>query len=150
MYRYGGGSIRECPGYLSVDSGQGEQRQISELYRAFAVACVEKQIERALVRVRDGDPLDHRSLRDAFTMMLLAGIAPRFRIAFVTDTLRIDRAFQVLRRDLCELRLDADVFGDEQEALQWLHNVRADPRRLMSENGHTASGAARIVPAAAG
>jgi hypothetical protein len=121
MHRYGGGWIRECPGYLSVDSGQGDQRQIAELYRAFAVACVERQFDRALLKAHDGDPEDHLSLRDAFTMMILAGIAPGFRIAFVTDTLRIARAFQRLRRSLGELGLDAGVFGDEHQAVRWLH-----------------------------
>ena len=39
----------------------------------------------------------------------------------VTDTVRIAQAFQGLRRSLGELGLDAGVFGDEHQAVRWLH-----------------------------
>jgi hypothetical protein len=85
-------------------------------YRAFAVACIETQVERALLRAGDGEPEDHLSLPDAFTMMIFAGLPRGFRIAFVTETPVIDRAFHKLRRHLHALALVADVFGDEHEA----------------------------------
>jgi hypothetical protein len=73
-----------------------------------------------LLKAGHGDPEGHLSLREAFTMMLLAGIPSGFRIAFVTNATPIARVFQALRGDLRRLRLDAAVFGEESDALDWL------------------------------
>jgi hypothetical protein len=111
--------IIENRGYLLVDCTGCSVREISQLCQDFAVACVERQLEHALVK-GDGDPQDHLSLRDAFTAMLLAGIASELRIALVARAGPLAAAFNFLARDLCRLRIQAAAFRAVAEAEEWL------------------------------
>lgn len=106
--------------YVLVDCTACGGRDIARLYRDFAVACVERQLERVLVKAGGGDPQDHLALRDAFTAMTLGGMPPGFRIALVARAGPIQAAFRTLQRDLRQLRVDAAVFGREDGALEWL------------------------------
>jgi hypothetical protein len=110
----------ERPEYVLIDCTDCAGREIARLYRDFAVACVERQLERVLVKAGGGDPQDHLSLRDAFTAMMLGGIPSGFRIALVTPAGRTEAVFRALQRDLCQLRIAAAVFGHEDEAREWL------------------------------
>lgn len=114
------GGIEERREYIRVDCADGGARDISRLYQDFAVACVERQLVRALVKAGGTDPQDQLSLRDAFAAMVLAGIAPGFRIALVAPAGPIAAAFRRLERDLRQLRIDAAVFRREDEAREWL------------------------------
>jgi hypothetical protein len=118
------GSIKERPGYLCVDCERGGPREVAQLYRDFAVACVEKQASRALLKAAEGDAETHRPLRDAFRVMVLAGIPAEFKVAFVTRALDTEKVLRELRRYLRDLQFDAAVFRDESEAVEWLSNVR--------------------------
>ena len=62
------GGITQHPGWLALDCPRVGVREISQLYRDFAVACVNQQVDRALLQATDGDADDHLGLRDAFTM----------------------------------------------------------------------------------
>jgi hypothetical protein len=112
--------IEERREYIRVDCTDGGAREASRLYQDFAVACVERRLVRALVKAGGTDPQDQLSLRDAFTAMVLAGIAPGFRIALVAPAGPIAAAFRKLQRDLRQLRIDAAVFRREDEAREWL------------------------------
>ena len=112
--------IEERREYIRVDCAGGGARETSRLYQDFAVACVQRQLLRALVKADGTDPQDQLSLRDAFTAMVLAGIAPGFRIALVAPAEPIAATFRKLQRDLRQLRIDAAVFRREDEAREWL------------------------------
>jgi hypothetical protein len=121
------GGITQHPGWLALDCPRVGVREISQLYRDFAVACVNQQVDRALLQATDGDADDHLGLRDAFTMMLLAGIPSGFRVALLARSPRVLELFQALRADLRRLRVDAAVFVQETEALDWLAPSRPTP-----------------------
>ena len=114
------GGITQHSGWLALDCPRVGVREISQLYRDFAVACVNQQVDRSLLQASDGDAHDHLGLRDAFTMMLLAGIPSGFRVALLARSPRVLELFHALRSDLRRLRVDAAVFVDETEALDWL------------------------------
>lgn len=141
--------IRERRGYIRVDCTGAGARDLSALYQDFAVACVERQLERALVKANDGNPEDHISLRDAFTAMVLGGIAPGFRIALVAGAAPLLAACLALQRDLRRLGVDAAVFGNEDEADAWLLAYRP-PRadRVGEELTQSEEGAGRRRPSA--
>lgn len=113
------GCIQERRGYIRVDGMGAGVRELSRLYQDFAVACVERQLERAVV-LGDGDPEDQLSLRDAFMALVLGGIAPGFRIALVAGTGPVRDAFLGLQGELHRLGVDAAVFGSEDDAHAWL------------------------------
>ena len=121
------GGITQHPGWLGLDCPRVGAREISQLYRDFALACVDQQVERALLQATDGNADDHLGLRDAFTIMLLAGIPSGFRVALLARSPLVLELFQALRADLRRLRVEAAVFVEETEALDWLAPSRPTP-----------------------
>ena len=112
--------IVDGDGYLAVEFSYRTSTEIGEIYRALAVRCIEDQVARVLVKPGDADPVGERALRDAFTMILLAGIAPGFRIAIVTSVPAIEARYRVCARDLRLANVDAKMFSGEAEAISWL------------------------------
>lgn len=117
--------IEPRPGYLWVDCRNADARGMSEACRALAVECLTKEINHVLIDAIDCDPDGHQALRDAFTMMILAGIPDRFRLALVTDVPRVQVLFDDLQRDLLLLDIRARRFGRESDAVEWLVPARA-------------------------
>jgi hypothetical protein len=117
------GSIQHRQGYLELDCGRSDPRELSDLYRALAVECVQRQTRRALVKALDCEADGHHALRDALTTMILAGIPAQFKLALLTNGLRLQALFRELQVDLRRLKVDAEVFGDEERALAWLRGM---------------------------
>src|SRR5258707_14454953 len=69
-------NLRQVDGYLVVEPGLSSAAELQSTYRAFAVLSIKNRITRALVKAIDTDPAGEHALRDAFTVMLLAG-SPR-------------------------------------------------------------------------
>src|SRR6185503_6514527 len=112
--------IVERDGYLTVEFGYGTSTEIGEIYRALAVRCIEEEVKRVLVKPGDADPVGERALRDAFTMILLAGIAQGFRIALVSSEPRIVARYRICVHDLLLANVNARLFGNADEAVSWL------------------------------
>lgn len=110
----------ETEGYLEVEFGYGTSTEIAEIYRALAVRCIQEEVKRVMVKPGDDDYAGERALRDAFTMILLAGIAPGFRIALVADDQRVEARYRICVRDLRMANVDAKLFTSENEARLWL------------------------------
>jgi hypothetical protein len=124
------GTIQERAGYLAVDCGShSNARELSQLYRDFAVACVEKQVSRVLLKAKHGSVEAHFALRDALTMMLLAGIPSEFKIGFVADSPPTAQALQALRDELRRLGVVAALFDAEEPAVAWLRPSVPESRR---------------------
>lgn len=115
--------LTETSGYLRAEFGYGTTTQIAELYRAVAVACVQKQITRALIIAGDDDPAGERALRDALTMMLLAGIPSDFKLALVAASERVGLTYRNAQCDLCAAGVTARLFDSEQDATRWLDSA---------------------------
>lgn len=132
------GSIQQRADYLAVDCAtRGDVRDTAELYRAFAVECVTKKINRVLVKAADCDRETHYALRDALTVMLLAGIPAGFRLAMVTGTAQVQSFFLELRRDLERLSIQLALFADEAHAVAWLQAKDALHARAGQRGEHT-------------
>ena len=116
----GDNCIVDRDGYLTVEFGYGTSTEIAQIYRTLAVRCIEEEVKRVLVKPGDDDYAGERALRDAFTMILLAGIAPGFRIALVASEPRVEARYRICVRDLRLANVDAKLFGDEAEAASWL------------------------------
>ena len=110
----------DTEGYLAVEFGYGTSTEIAEIYRALAVRCIQEEVKRVLVKPGDDDYAGERALRDAFTMILLAGIAPGFRIALVAVNQRVEARYRICVRDLRLANVDAKLFTSENEARLWL------------------------------
>lgn len=113
--------------YLVVDCSRSFAHELSPLYRALALECVAKQPVRMLVSAAQsakGDPNDHLALRDALTLMVMAGLPPAFRVALVADAPGLRRSFLSLVLDLKQLGVTAAVCEDENEAWGWLGSKR--------------------------
>jgi hypothetical protein len=121
--------MQELAGYLAVDCGNGSEREVAQLYRDFAVACVEKQASRVLLKARHGGMEADRALRDALTVMLLAGIPSEFRIGFVAESRPTSDVLAALRDELRRLGVAAALFDSEEPALAWLGPAAAEARR---------------------
>src|SRR5258708_37773724 len=116
----GGRTLRQVDGYLVVEPGLSSAAELQSTYRAFAVLCIKSQITWALVKAIDSDPAGEHAVRDAFTMMLLAGIPAGWKLALVADTPAVEARYRDAQRDLTMAGVDARLFATEQEALSWL------------------------------
>jgi hypothetical protein len=113
-------NVRQVDGYLVVEPGMSSAAELQSTYRAFAVLCIKNRITRALVKAIDSDPAGEYALRDAFTMMLLAGIPAGWKLALVADTPAVEARYRNAQRDLTMAGVEARLFANEQEALSWL------------------------------
>lgn len=124
--------LRESSGCLVLKYGPSSAQELGELYRDFAVLCVEKQYRRALVLAGEERHAGEQALRCAVTMMLLAGIPRDFRLALVAASTDVAAAYRLTQRDLCAAGVTARLFENEGDAASWLEGPR-----------DTAGGAAR-------
>ena len=114
------GKLTETSGYLRAEFGYGTATEIAELFRALAVHCIEKQVKRVLIIAGDDDPAGERSLRDALTIMSLAGIPGDFRLALVAALPRAALTYGRTERDFNAAGVSTRRFESEEDALRWL------------------------------
>ena len=112
--------LHEIPEVLRVEFGYCTVTEIAGLFRSVAVSCVQRQISRVLLIAGDDDPAGERALRDALTIMVLAGIPADFRLALVIALRRALAIYGNTERDLNAAGIKTRLFGTEQEAVRWL------------------------------
>ena len=126
------GSITECGGYVRVDFNSCNVTELSELYRGFATFCLDNDVTRALLKAGDNDPNGHYRLRDALhSMAQLAQIPAEFKLALIPSTHAIEAIYREAQRHLRAAGLNAWVFAEEEEAVDWLEG-RAPAGRAAS------------------
>ena len=113
-------SLRDTSGLLRIEFGYVTVTEIGELYRALAVTCVERQITRVLVIAGDDEPAGERALRNALTMMILAGIPEGLRLALVAALPRVAQTYRHAERDFSAAGIATRLFENEADAAQWL------------------------------
>ncbi len=113
----------QTPGYLRAEFTFGTVTENAELFRALAVTCVERQISRVLISAGDDDPANERALRDALTMMVLAGLDPAFKLAVVAAVPRVANAYRTFERDVSAAGVTTRLFESEDEAVRWLEDA---------------------------
>jgi hypothetical protein len=124
--------LNETPGYLVVEAGLTNGAEVADIFRSFAARCLEKQINRVMIKAGDSDPGGERALRDAFTTILLAGIPMGFKIALVAGTPLIEARYRNAQRDLVLAGVDAKLFDSEAEAVWWLEGPNGKARAAAS------------------
>lgn len=123
--------LRDTRAQLRIEFGYVTVTELAELYRALAVTCVERQIARVLILAGDDEPAGERALRDAMTMMVLAGIPDDFRLALVAALPRTAQTYRNTPRDFNAAGITTRLFASEEDAVQWLDGstARGGPRR---------------------
>jgi len=114
----------QTPAYLRAEFTFGTVTENAELFRALAVACLERQIRRVLVAAGDDDPADERALRDALAIMVLAGLAEGFRLAVVAAKPRVAHAYRNFQRDMSAAGVATRLFESEDDAVRWLEDTQ--------------------------
>ena len=115
------GRITECGAYVRVDFNGCNISELAAVYRGFATFCLDNNVTRALLKAGDNDPNGHYRLRDALHAMAhLAQIPPEFKLALIPSTRAIEAIYREAQRHLRAAGLNAWVFADEQEAVDWL------------------------------
>ena len=115
------GRISHCGGYVRVDFNSCNVSELSEIYGGFAKFCVDNNVTRALLKAGDNDPNGHYRLRDALICMAqLAQIPPEFKLALIPSTRPIETIYREAQRHLRAAGLNAWVFAEEEEAVDWL------------------------------
>jgi hypothetical protein len=115
------GRITECGGYVRVDFNSCDVSELSAVYQGFATFCLDHKVTRALLKAGDNDPNGHYRLRDALhTMARLAQIPAEFKLALIPSTHAIEAIYREAQRHLRAAGLNAWVFADEEEAVDWL------------------------------
>ena len=112
--------LTDMPGYLVVDAASPNGAEVADIFRSFAVHCLQKQINRVLVRTGVSDLEGEHALRDAFTTIRLAGVPPGFRIALVSQSPMLHSRYRNAQRDLSLAGVAAKLFESEAEAERWL------------------------------
>ena len=113
-------SLRETAGRLRAELGHGTAAEIAEVSRGLAAACIQNQIKRVLIVAGGDDPAGERYLRNALTMMVLAGIPAGFRLALVTPLPRTALIYRNTHGDFNAAGVTTRMFHKEEDALQWL------------------------------
>ena len=113
----------ETPGYVRVAFGYITVNELSELFRALAVTCVNKQTSRVLIVAGDHEPAGERALRDALTTMILAGIPRGFRLAVVAVSPAAAQTYRNSQRDFTAAGVATRLFDNEDDALAWLEDA---------------------------
>jgi hypothetical protein len=121
--------LDETAGHLRVEFGYVTVGEIAELYRALAVTCVERQLSRVLIVAGDDEPEGERALRDALTIMVLAGIPQEFRLALVAALPRVAQTYALTQRDFNAAGIQTRVFENEADAVRWLEAGDEGARR---------------------
>jgi hypothetical protein len=120
--------LQEIPGCLVLEYGPSTAQELGELYREFAVLCIERQIPQALVLIGEDRRSGELALRSAVTMMLLAGIPRDFKLALVATATGVAQAYRALEHDLCSAGVAARLFDSQQDAALWLDGPRERAR----------------------
>jgi len=120
---------QDTAAYLRLEFGYSTVTDIMQLYRELAVACVRRQITRALIVAGDDEPAGERALRVAATTMVLAGVAADLKIALVATSPRVALAYSNTQRDLNAAGIKAQLFEAEEDAARWLDAADSDARR---------------------
>ena len=115
------GRIIQCGEYVRVDFNDCNVSELSEVYRGFATFCLDNKVTRALLKAGDNDPHGHYRLRDALhTMAHVAQIPAEFKLALIPSSRAIEAIYRETQRHLRAAGLNAWVFADEAEAVDWL------------------------------
>lgn len=113
--------ITECAQYVRVDFGGCNALELAEIYRRFADLCIGKPVNRALLNAGDDDPDGHRLLRDALSTMAHAAAIPQdFKLALIPSSPPIQAFYREAQQVLRGCGLNAWVFDDVHEAVEWL------------------------------
>jgi hypothetical protein len=112
--------LRQVPEHVRLEFGPSTVNEISELYRALAVRCLEMQAARVLVVVGDDEPAGEQALRDALTVMVLVGLPTGFKLALVTASPKVAYTYRLLPRDLPAAGIRTGLFENEEAAKRWL------------------------------
>ena len=113
-------SLREAAGRLRAELGYGTATEMAELSRSLADACIQKKITRVLVIAGGDNPAGEHYLRNALTMMVLAGIPRGFRLALVTPLPRTAHIYRNTHGDFNAAGVTTSLFEREEDALRWL------------------------------
>jgi hypothetical protein len=119
----GGSRITECGGYVRVDFENCHHGELLEIYQAFAALCVDKQVNRALLKAGDDYAPGHYGLRHALiSMAMSAPIAADFKLALIPSTLPVEAIYREAQQHLRAAGFNAWVFGSDGEAVEWLED----------------------------
>jgi hypothetical protein len=115
------GRITECAGYVRVDFHSCNSGELSEIYRAFAALCIDKQTSRALLKAGDDYAPGHYALRTALhAIATRSEIPPEFKLALIPSTPSIEAVYREAQQHLRAAGFNAWVFHSENDALEWL------------------------------
>lgn len=112
--------LRQGQTHLRVEFGHSSFGEIAEAYRAMAVSCIRQDVTRVLIVIGDGDREGEQALRDAMTMMVLAGLPTGFRLALVAHAPRARAVYRNARSDFNAAGVSTRMFDSEADAAQWL------------------------------
>jgi hypothetical protein len=119
---YGDGHITEsAAGYLRVDFRSCSSAELSEVYRAFAVLCIDTHATGALLKAGDDYAPGHYGVRDALKAMATRAMIPNnFKLALIPSTRSIEAVYRETQQHLRAAGFNAWVFRSENEAVDWL------------------------------
>lgn len=110
-------------GCLRAEFAPGAMADTEKLFRALAAACVREQYRRVLIVAGEHDRAGEHALRDALTVMVLAGLPAGFRLALVASSERGQFAYCNALQDLCAAGIAVRVLRGEEEARGWLDGL---------------------------
>jgi hypothetical protein len=127
----GDSRITEFPGYVRVDFGSCNHAELADVYRAFAHLCVDKQVNRALLKAGDDYAPGHYWLRNALHAMASSAPIPAdFKLALIPSSLPVEAIYREAQQHLRAAGFNAWVFGSDDEAVEWLEDRSSGGRTV--------------------
>lgn len=106
-----------------IDSRDCDARGLFYGYQTFGLLCAYGKVSAAMVRTGNEDAEGHYALRDILvTLARIAGIALRFRLAFVACSDEVAEVCRTMQKELTPLGCELGVFRAERQAHEWLRD----------------------------
>lgn len=122
--------IHEERDRVVIDFAHCGSRQVSDTYQDFGILCAHGKVRAVLVKTSDEQADQHYALRDVLaTVVRVAGIALRFRLALVAGSDSIETTYRSIQDELRSLGCETRIFRAEGEAKRWLGSAKSSPAR---------------------
>jgi hypothetical protein len=106
--------------YLTLRIESGSPGAFDLGLQDFAVRCLEQHYSGALIRIADDDVIGERLLRNALTIVMLAGVPADFRLALLAANGSAAARYRDTERELTGKGMNVRLFTADAEALAWL------------------------------
>ena len=113
-------TVQDAGQFVQAIVGRGPTHTIVDCYQELVSLCTEHHLERALVVSLDADATTHAAMAEAIEAMAQAGLAPRFKLAMLSEFPETFGVYQAAEEAAARKGIAARAFRARRAAVEWL------------------------------